>query len=379
MMKIASVGPAPPWRGGISQYHYALADQLGREGTGIEVLNFARLYPRLFFPGSSPTDTSVGALPVLGEAILRPLWPPSWNESARRVIEFDPDAVLLHWWHPFFAPSYLGLLRRIPRKIPVGIICHNIFSHEKMPGGRHLTAKMMRRGDFFIAGGEEMAEEIRTLNPRAAIEVVAHPRYDLPFTRQLPDRKVARRELGLDSEGVIFLYFGLVREYKGLGVLLEALSLLESGSRWTCLIAGEFYEPREPYDALIREYGLEDRVIIYDRYIPNSEVPGLFAAADLTVLPYRHVTQSGVAALSIACHRPVLTTRVGSLPETIVEGENGWLVPPDDPVALAAVLREISRDRQSASLPVTKGYSGLPDWEFLAHVVLQLAGSAGGS
>jgi len=379
MMRIVSAGPAPPWRGGVSQYHYALADQLGREGTEIQVLNFARLYPRLLFPGSNPTDASDGALPALGEALLRPMWPPSWKRSARLITEYDPDAVLLHWWHPFFALSYLGLLRRISRNIPVGFICHNVLSHEKMPGGRQLTAKVMRRGDFFIAGGERMATEIRSLNPHAVVEIVAHPRYDLPFNRSLPDRESAREQLGLDSREAVFLFFGLVREYKGLDVLFEALSLLETESRWTCLIAGEFYESREPYEALVREFGLEERVIIHDRYIPNSEVPGYFAAADLTVLPYRDATQSGVAALSIACNRPVLTTRVGALPETIVEGENGWLVPPEDPVALASVLREISHNRSAACLPVTEGLSGLPGWGDLASVVLRLARDAGRS
>ncbi len=379
MMRIASVGPAPPWRGGIAQYHYALADQLGREGAGVQVLTFARLYPRLFFPGTTPVDISEGALPPLGEALLRPMWPPSWKRGARRITEYDPDAVLLHWWHPFFAPSYLGLLRRIPRTVPVGFICHNVLSHERMPGGRHLTARAMRRGDFFIAGGEEMAGEIRDLNPHATIEVVAHPRYDLPFTGQMPDRESARRQLGIDGGDAVFLFFGLVREYKGLDVLLEALSLIETESRWTCLVAGEFYEARGPYDARVRDLGLEERVLIHDRYIPNSEVPGFFAAADLTVLPYRYATQSGVAALSFALNRPVLTTRVGALPETIVEGENGWLVPPNDPTALAEVLCRIVRDRREACLPVTEGHSGIPDWGDLARAVLRLAGDAGGS
>ncbi len=378
-MKITSVGPAPPWRGGIAQYHFALAERLAEEGAGVSVLNFSRLYPRLFFPGSTPVDTSESALPDLGEALLRPLWPPSWQLAARRIMAHDSDAVLLHWWHPFFAPAYLGLTRRIPRRIPVGIICHNIFSHERMPGGRHLTAKIIRRADFLITGGREMAAGIRKLNRDAAVEVVAHPRYDLPFTGELPTRESAREQLGLDHDEAVFLFFGLVRDYKGLDVLLEALTRIGTDARWTCLVAGEFYEAREPYDLHIREAGLEDRVRILDRYVPNSEVPGIFTAADLTVLPYRHATQSGVAALSIALRRPVLTTRVGALPETIVEGENGWLVPPNDPAALAAVLGEIARDRRLTLLPVTEGDSGLPDWGDLARVVMRLAAEAGGT
>ena len=218
-----------------------------------------------------------------------------------------------------------------------------------------------------------MAEQIRELNPRAAVDVVLHPRYDLPYTRQLPDRELARSRLGLDSEGAVFLFFGLVREYKGLDILLAALSMLPPGGSWTCLVAGEFYKSKETYEARIRELGLENMVRLEDRYIPNSEVPLYFAAADLTVLPYRNATQSGVAALSFALNRPVLTTRVGALPEMITEGENGWLVPPDDPVALASVLSEVVGDRLMAALPVVKGRSGLPDWGELARVVVRLA------
>ncbi len=379
MMKITSVGPSPPWRGGIAQYHYALAEQLAEEGARVSVLNFIHLYPRLLFPGSTPVDNSEGALPALGEAVLRPLWPPSWNRAARRVRDEHPDAVLLHWWHPFFAPAYLGLLRRIPPEIPVGIICHNVFSHERMPGGRRLTAKFIRRADFLITGGRDMAGEVRELNSNAVVEVVAHPRYDLPFIGELPTRDGAREQLGLGRDETVFLFFGLVREYKGLEVLLEALTRIGTDSDWTCLVAGEFYEPRDPYDRRIREAGLEDRIRILDRYLPNSEVPGIFTAADLTVLPYRHATQSGVAALSIALRRPVLTTRVGALPETIVEGENGWLVPPNDPDALAGVLGEIAQDRRQARLPVTEGESGLPDWGDLARVVMGLVTAAGGT
>jgi glycosyltransferase involved in cell wall biosynthesis len=378
MMKIASAGPAPPWRGGIAHYHFALAEQLVAEGAGVSVLNFARLYPRLLFPGTTAVDLTGSALPDLGERVLRPLWPPSWRRAARLITVWESDVVLCQWWHPFFAPAYLGLLRRIPPGIPVGLICHNVLSHEGMPGGRRLTEKIIRRADFVITGGREMAEEIGALNHHAAVEVVAHPRYDMPFTGGLPTREEAREQLALDLDETVFLFFGLVRRYKGLDLLLEALARIGTDTRWTCLVAGEFYESRGPYDLLIRNAGLEDRIRIIDRYLPNAEVPVVFAASDLTVLPYRQATQSGVAALSLALRRPVLTTRVGALPESIVEGENGWLVPPDDPAALAGVLREIARDRRLADLPVTGGDAGLPEWGDLARTVIRLASGAGG-
>jgi glycosyltransferase involved in cell wall biosynthesis len=246
-----------------------------------------------------------------------------------------------------------------------------------MPMGGVLTARAVRRGDFFITGGEEMAAQIREIKPGAAVEVVLHPRYDLPYTRNLPEREEARSRLGLDGEEAVFLFFGLVREYKGLDVLLEALAMLPRQRGWTCLVAGEFYESREPYETRIRDLDLADRVRIEDRYIPNNEVPLYFAAADLTVLPYRHATQSGVAALSFALNRPVLTTSVGALPEMITQGENGWLVPPEDPVALSSVLLTVADDRRAAHLPVVDGLSGLPDWGDLARAVIGLAADAG--
>lgn len=375
-MKIVSVGPAPPWRGGISHYHYAVVRELKARGTDVEVLNFARLYPRVFFPGTSAIDRARGAFQGVGRQLLRPMLPSTWKKGAKWVRANNPDAVLFHWWHPFFAPAYLGIIKRLIPGTPVGFICHNVESHERMPGGRWLGSRTLKKGDFFITGGADLASRLRRLKPTANIEVVLHPRYDLPYTEFLPDREDARRRLNLESSGPLFLSFGLVRRYKGLETLIEALALLPLTSDWTCLIAGEFYIPRQPYEEQIIQSGLEERVRIEDRYIPNSEVPYYFAAADLVVLPYHQATQSGVAALSFALHRPVLTTRVGSLPEMIIEGKNGWLVPPRDPVALAERLVAVVSDPGSARLPVCEGDTGLPGWSELADAVVRLAGDS---
>ncbi len=377
-MRIVSVGPAPPWRGGIAHYHFALVEQLKADGAEVEVLNFSRLYPRLLFPGTTPSDLSESALPSLGEQILRPLWFPSWRRGGSWIKDLDPEAVLFHWWHPFFAPAYLGLLKRLDSSRRIGFICHNVDSHEKMPLGTVLTARVLKRADFLITGGDEMAARLRQLNRRAAIKVILHPRYDLPHTLEAPEREQARENLAIKSDETVFLFFGLVREYKGLDTLLNALAMLPSKQKWTCIVAGEFYGSRTSYDATIEALGLQERVRVEDRYIPNSEVSVYFAAADVTVLPYRHATQSGVAALSFAFNRPVVTTRVGALPEMITEGKNGWLVPPDDPKSLASILSGIVADREAAHLPVLEGESGLPVWRDLSLAVLRLASMEAG-
>jgi len=372
-MKIVSIGPAPPWRGGIAHYHLALAREFSARGAAIAVLTFRVLYPRFLFPGTSPEDRAPGAAAALGEKVLHPLRPLSWRRGAARVRAHDPDLVLIHWFHPFFAPAYRGVLRRLHRPAgtcpPIGIICHNVAAHEGMPLGRSLTRAVFRRGDFFVTGGAALAEAIEEIVPGAPIEIVPHPRYDLPWTGAAPPRDEARAQLGLPPEGPVFLFFGLVRPYKGLGTLLDALALLPRDEPWQCVIAGEFYTPREPYDQRVAEYGLADRVRIEDRYLPNAEVPAYFSAADVCVLPFREATQSGVAALSVALRRPVLTTRVGTLAETITEGREGWLVEPDDPAALARRMTMIIRDRDSARLPVCEGDSGLPGWSDLAAAI----------
>lgn len=372
-MTIVSVGPAPPWRGGIADYHYAAVEALRNRGAEVDVLSFRKLYPKLLFPGTSPSDTGRGALAPLGEQILQPLSPASWRRAGRWVDERNPAAVLFHWWHPFFAPAYLGLLRHLSTTPAVGFLCHNVSSHERLPGGASLTRRLLRKGSFFVVGGHGLAEEVERIRPGAEIAIVLHPSYRLPHTQQPHDRAEARRKLGLPEKGAVFLFFGLVREYKGLDTLLEALALLPPDAEWTCLVAGEFYQSREPYDRLVESLGLAGRVRLENRYIANEEVPDYFAATDVTVLPYRDATQSGVAALSIAMRRPVLSTRVGALPEMISEGENGWLVPPEDPAALAGRLREIAADPDHARLPVCEGRGGLPSWDDLAETVLRLA------
>ncbi len=376
-MTIVSVGPAPPWRGGIAHYHLALIRELTARGVDVAVLNFRVLYPRFVFPGTSPEDRAEGAAAPLGEMLLHPLRPWSWRRGGRWARARQPDAVLIHWFNPFFAPAYRGVLAGLrtmaggpPR---TGFICHNVTAHERMPGSRALTRSLLRRGDFFITGGAALAGEIRGIAPGAEIAVIPHPRYDLPWTAVMPSRAEARRRLGLGTDGPVFLSFGLVREYKGLDTLFDALALLPADRPWQCVVAGEFYVPREPYEEQVRRLGLGDRVRIVDLYIPNPEVPFYFAAADLTVLPFHHATQSGVAALSVALHRPVLTTRVGALPEAITEGREGWLVEPRSPAALAERLAAVVRDPASARLPVCDGDAGLPGWSDLAAAVERLA------
>ena len=366
---VLSAGPAPPWRGGIARYHDALAAALEGEGARVDVLNFKKLYPRLLFPGTTPLDVGPGRLPDRGERLLSPTGPLNWMAGRRRLRDTAPDILLFHWWSPFFAPLYLALAGAAPAGTRVGAVVHNVEPHEKIPGGRWLTRRFLRAMDFFLTGGSGLAARILALGGEGPVEVVTHPLYEPPAL-PLPGRAEARRELGLPAEGALFLFFGLVRPYKGLDVLIEALGMLPKALEWHCLVSGEFYTDRGPIEERVRALGLADRVRIEDRYIPDPGVGTRFAACDAVVLPYREATQSGAAAWALAHRRPVLSTRTGALPDVIREGETGWLVPPSDATALAGVLERIARDPDAARL---EGLSdpGVPGWDDLARAVLR--------
>jgi len=369
--EVVSIGPAPPWRGGIARYHDALASALQEEGSRVTVLNFRRLYPRLLFPGTTPLDTGPGRLPDRGERVLGPLDPMSWLRARRRAAACVPDILLFQWWSPFFAPAYLAVAGGTSERTRLGAVVHNVEPHESMPGGGWLTRRFLGRMDFFITGGRELARRIRELRPGAEVEVITHPLYEPP-SHPLPDRERARERLDIDPGEALFLFFGLVRPYKGLDVLIEALGLLPPGLPWYCLVSGEFYEDRRPYEERIQELGLEDRIRLEDRYIPDAEVPDRFAACDLVVLPYRTATQSGAAAWALAHGRPVLSTLTGALVDVIREGETGWLVPPGDPAALAGVLGRAAREPAFTRLEGL-GDPGIPGWDEVARAVLRQA------
>ncbi len=371
--EVVSVGPAPPWRGGIARYHDALAAALQAEGIRVRVLNFKKLYPRILFPGTTPLDVGPGRLPDRGERLLAPLDPLSWVRGRRFVRDAEADLLLFQWWSPFFAPAYLALARGAPEPVRLGAVVHNVEPHEAMPGGRWLTRRFFRRMDFFIAGGSGQAVRIRRLCPGARVEVVTHPLYEPPAL-PMPARERAREELGLPADGVLFLFFGLVRPYKGLDVLIEALGMLPPGLAWHCLVSGEFYEERGPYEERIRRLDLSERVRLEDRYIPDAEVGTRFAACDAVVLPYREATQSGAAAWALAHGRPVLSTLTGALPDVIREERTGWLVPPGDATALAAVLERLAREPERARLPGLDD-PDIPGWEELARAVLRGVGA----
>ena len=344
-MRWALVGPLHPYRGGIAHYGALLADELALNDEVVAV-NFRRLYPGLLFPGRTQMDESGAPLAFAAPRLLDSLDPLSWLRSARHLAALQPDALVCHWWQPFFAPALGTLMRRMARQAPACrrlLLCHNVLPHERSRIDRMLAAYAMAACQGFLVHSESDAAILRELRPGARLAVHPHPRYgalgDAGGGR--PDRRVARERLGIGVGARVALFFGYVRAYKGLDVALSALALARSRGQVESLelwVVGEFYEDRGAYERQIRDLGLSDCVRVVDRYVANEEVADYFAAADLVVQPYRSATQSGIAQIAAACATPVIATNVGGLPEQIEDGVTGLLVPPEDPAALAAAI-----------------------------------------
>jgi glycosyltransferase involved in cell wall biosynthesis len=303
----------------------------------VKVVGFSRLYPSLLFPGRTQYDEGGALIRLESERVIDSVNPITFVRAARSIVAFAPDLILFQWWHPFFAPAFRMIAWQVRRSLDARVVflCHNVLPHEASFADRSLARLGLRGGDAFLVQSREDQGRLAELMPGARVAVHPHPMYT-QFAEEKPTREAARTRLGV--EGRVILFFGLVRGYKGVDNLLRAFGRIAQDLDATLLVVGEFYEDRKPYDALIASLGLGDRVRVVDRYVPDDEVAVYFCAADLVVLPYRSATQSGIVQTAFAFERPVVVTAVGGLPDVVRDGETGYVVPPDDPAALAAAM-----------------------------------------
>jgi glycosyltransferase involved in cell wall biosynthesis len=367
-LRVALVGPASPWRGGIAQHVDATAATLRARGHAVRVLSFTRQYPTRLFPGRTQLEPGRG--PVEGTSLrLDSLNPLSWRSAGRWLADWSPDLVLPSYWLPFFVPAFAGVCRGLRRGATrVVFDCHNVLPHERRLVDGVLTRWMVRIPDAFIVHAEAVRGTLIALRPEA--HVVVTP---LPLAHDFPDgpgRDAARARLGLDPASAVLLFFGFVRRYKGLDVALEALEHLPETTR--LLVVGEHYEDPAPYRRLAERSG--ERVKFVPSFVPRDEVGVYFDACDLVVLPYRRATQSGVVPLAMRFRRPVVSTRVGGLAEHVREGENGFLVAPEDPDALAVAIERALDPSHRARLAEGVEAARLRlSWDRLAEVIESLA------
>ncbi len=385
-MKLAFLGPAPPFRGGIVTYYGMLARILEERGHQVFWSSFKKQYPGFLFPGSEQEGESAPWLDHANSQRFVPWSPVSWWRTCSDLKREAPRAVIIKFWIPFFAPGFYGVTRLLRSRTDIRIIylLDNVIAHEKYPFGRLLTRLALRQGHGFIAQSDQVRKDLFTVLPDTDPDTVIttpHPVYD--FGKPGRPRKTkteARAALDLPAGSRLALFFGFIKPYKGVDHLIDAARDLKDrfGDGIRVLIVGDIYGDKQPYLDRIAASGAEDIIHLIDGFVPDETVEDYFLAADLAVLPYVSATQSGIVQIAYNYDLPVVTTDVGGLPEVVHDGRTGFIVPPENAPALAgAVIRFFEEDRAldfAANVAVEKEqYS----WDRMAEAVEKLAAAQG--
>ncbi len=324
--KILIVGPAWPLRGGLATYNERLCREYIAQGHSCHILSFSLQYPSILFPGktqfsSDPQPNDIEILPLINS--INPL---NWLSVGNTMADKRFDVVIFRYWMSFMAPAFGTIARILKRKSNTKIlaITDNIIPHEKKFFDSVFTNYFLNSCDGFLSMSRAVYQQVKELQPNKPRAYVPHPMYDM-FGEKL-EKYLAKQALGLDSATHYLLFFGFIRKYKGLQLLLESFA----DDRLKALpikliIAGEFYEDREPYDELISQLGLESRLVLATDFIPNNEVSKYFSAADMVVQTYLNATQSGVTQIAYYYDKPMLVTDVGGLAELVPHNKVGYI------------------------------------------------------
>lgn len=336
-MKIGIVGPAHPLRGGLADFNERLAKELQDMGHEVTLWSFSLQYPGFLFPGTTQYTDAPPPPHLRIKTVINAVNPLSWIKVGRKIKSERPDVLIVRYWLPFMGPA-LGTLLRIARrggKTKVIAIADNILPHEARPGDKLFTRYFIGAVDEFVTMSTAVLEDVKRLTPKP-VKRLHHPLYDV--YGEPGNQQQARQKLALRTDGKYALFFGIIRKYKGLDLLLQAMADQRvKAANIQLIVAGEYYDDKALYQDLMEKHDLQKSVHLFTSFIPNKEVAIYFDAADVAILPYRSATQSGITQVAIQLLKPIIATHVGGLPEIIEEGKTGLLCPPD-PAAIATAL-----------------------------------------
>lgn len=363
-MKIGILGPAHPYRGGIAAFTERMAQALISEGHEVVIYTYTLQYPDFMFPGKTQfTDKA----PPAGLTILRRINsvnPLSWRKAALKIIEDNNEVLIPMFWMPIMGLSQAKILMQVKKKIPhakVLSVVHNLIPHESRVGDHSLTKQFTSVVDGYMVLTESVLHDVRKYSNKPAL-VSPHPIYD--SFGDIEDQEEARARLRLEREVPYLLFFGLIREYKGLDLLLEALAdnrLEELGVR--LIIAGEYYSKKDKYAQLIEAHSLSSRIVDVDQFIPDDQVAHYFNAADLVVQPYKSATQSGVTQIAYHFDKPMVVTDVGGLREMCPDGKVGYVVEPNAQAIADGIYRFLTSSDKEAMTNGIREEKAKYSWE----------------
>ena len=370
-MRIAYLSTFYPFRGGIAQFNANLLEELGRHHE-VKAFTFSRQYPDFLFPGKTQYVTPEDkARPVDSQAILDTVNPFSWCSAARKIAAWKPDLVLMKYWMSYLAPSLGTVARRLRKKgIPTITILDNVIPHEAKFFDKPFSRWFLKQNSGCVAMSGAVLRDMLSLTPDKPYILQPHPLYDHFGTRI--DRTEAQQALGLDPNRRTLLFFGLIRDYKGLDLLIDAMPLL--GPQYQLVIAGESYGSFEKYETQLAASGCADRIKVFNRYIDDEEVPRFFSAADICVLPYKSATQSGITAIALHFEVPVVATPVGGLAESIEGPGIGLMTSDISAQSLAETIPQLYERGLGTFIANIRSAKQTMTWEVFAEKILLLKG-----
>ena len=341
MGKVIIIGPAHPLRGGgITTFNQRLAKQFLEEGHDCSIVSFSLQYPSLLFPGTSQYGSDPPPKGIKIYSLINSINPINWLTVGKKIRKWKPDIIVVRFWIPFMAPALGTILRIIKKNKHTKIICvaDNIIPHEKRKGDKPFTKYFLKGCDAFIIMSEKVLQDLRLFEKEKPAVLIPHPLYD-NFGESI-EKSEARKHLGLDKDEKIILFFGFIRKYKGLDLLLHAMKDERiKKENIKLLIAGEFYENEKLYLELIKHNDLQNSVILKTNFITDSEVKYYLCVADCIVQPYRSATQSGVTPLAYHFERPMIVTNVGGLPSLVPHNKSGLVCEPNSTSIADAILQ----------------------------------------
>lgn len=376
--KIIILGPAHPLRGGIAIFNERLARQFQNEGHDVSIYSFSLQYPDFLFPGTTQYSSEPAPADLNINIKVNSVNPINWLAVGNEIKNLKPDLVVVRYWLPLMGPALGTILRRIKSNKHTKIVCiaDNVVPHEKRFGDHAFTKYFIKPVDAFITMSEKVLTDLRSFTQTKPAILQPHPLYDV-FGNAV-SKQEARTHLGINQDAFVFLFFGFIRKYKGLDMLLEAFAQFKKSkiqnTNSKLLIAGEFYEDRKHYDDLIEQLQLKDDLILKTEFIADSEVKYYLCAADAVVQPYRNATQSGVTPLAYHFEIPMIVTNVGGLPAFVPHGKVGLVCEPTAD-AITAAMQEYMQTGSEQFLPHLREEKKKYGWDKMTAAVLQLAAS----
>jgi len=371
--KIVILGSAWPLRGGLAAYNERLAKAYTAVGDNAEIITFSLQYPGFLFPGKTQFSSDPQPEGLKISSGLNSVNPLSWIKIGRKIKKLKPDLLIIKFWLPFMGPC-LGTVARIVRKnnhTKVVSVLDNIVPHEKRPGDFSLAKYFVKFVDGFVAMSEQVMNDLAGFDKEKPRAFCPHPLYD--HFGDLSSKTEARKKLDLNLDKKYVLFFGFIRDYKGLDLLLKAMANQKMvDQEIVLLVAGEFYTDEKPYFELIEKLGIANNVIMSNDFIPDSKVADYFNAADIVVQPYKDATQSGVTQIAYHFEKPMITTNVGGLAEIVPDGKVGYVIEPDEKEIADAVTKFFREEKEAAFIENLKIEKQKYSWDRMLDTIDEL-------